>query len=751
MPEVKFFGILLFGTVPVSFPGGLIRKRSVKKGHIMLALRRKGQLGSAGIAILAGFAALAATTGVVSVAPSLSSLVGKVTRADAGPDQSITLPQRQATLTGRLPSRTPVWVIVSGPSGARIVSPASLTTAVTFPGAGVWTFELRTRGTRTSTSTDRVTVTVKAEGASTVVASNAAPAVPASTIAPWLVQQRINALSFSSRNQMTTVWGDYWESSEDPTYVFDGQQSQELGNAANGASATYSGLDLGDGVEAMMLRVSAPDSSTQVQIRMDSASGPLAGPLCSIASTGAVGSYRTVRCALDPSVARGRDRSLVFVFLGTNPATRFNWFGFWARGTVQQIDTLTKAQRPGDLNPATPSTPQAGTPTRTPALLPASSMPLARTYGRWEPSQVGDCPKWLHDTYWVPGDDGKAYPTWHPAVDYNRETGAYCTFGHEHGSDPKGSTVFNVGGLPAFGYVSENHEPNAPSLQRIEDHVGYKVIVANAFTMYNGNNPSQSKRCSLLTTLHVGTHSPDAFVNTAHEVQAAGQCEGLEPFSLRYFTLFGAPGSFKEAEAEGCNQGVSPGVAPSPANQPTGGVHRAIPTAACFLRGTADDQSRLVRNRLIEFWLTGLTGGNFYYTIGNPSRFYAPDQPQQLGRVVDLCYQPNHPLAATLQCQETVASSPARIAYIDPRSSFRGSVHVNTHFSTLAFGNAPSSTMYTNAWGQNASPTPDPSRGIIFKQTVPTVGFNYKADGQASRVPNVDHSSGGRNGVRSPN
>ena len=713
----------------------------------MIGAVRSQKFGATAWAIVLSGAALA-TAGVMVVTPS-STLSGTVvTRADAGPDQTIVLPQTETTLTGRLPSGTPIWAVVKGPSGVQIHTSRQLTTKVTFPGAGVWTFELRTKGTRTATSTDRVTVTVQPAPEPTPVAS---ATVPATATAPWLVPQRINALRFASREGLTTVWGDYWERTEDPTYVLEQQQTQELGNAANGANATYTGLDLGDGIDGVMLRVSLPAGSSAVEVRMNSATGPLAGPVCTIPSTGGVGSYRTIRCAVDPSIARGADKTLAFRFTGSDPALRFNWFGFWARGTVQQIDSLSKVQRTADANPATPVTPQAGTPTRTEALLPTSDIPAARTYGKWSPSQAGDCPKWLHDTYWVRGDDGKAYPTWHPAVDYNKETGAYCTFGHEHGSDPKGSAVFNLAGNLAFGYVSENHEPNAPALQRIEDHVGYKVIVANAFQLYNASNPAQTKRCSLLTSLHVGTHSPDAFANSAHEVQTAGQCEGLEPFALRYFTLFGIPGSFNEPEAEGCGLGVSPGIAPSPANQPVGGVHRAIPSAACFLRGSTDDQKRLASNRLIEFWLTGLTGGSFYYTIGNPSRFYDPSLVNRLGRIVDLCYDPTHPVASSQQCQETVASSASRIGFDDPRSSFRGSVHVNTHFSTMAFANSASSTIYTNAWGQNMSLTPDPSRGIIFRQTVPTVGFHYKVDGQASRVPNVDHSAGGRNGIRSPN
>lgn len=575
--------------------------------------------------------------------------------------------------------------------------------------------------------------------------------IPVSAAAPWLVATRINALSFSGRSGMTTVWGDYWERSEDPTYTFYTEQSQELGNAANGNSATYSGLDLGSGVEAVMLRVSVPGGSNSVEVRMDSPEGPLAGPACTIASTGNVGSYRTVRCDLNPSVANGQNRTMSFRFNGTDPQARFNWFGFWARGTVQRIDDLGKAQVTNGINPATPTTPQAGAAVRTAALLPPTNLTLARTFGRWSPSQAGDCPKWLHDTYWVRGEDDKVYPTWHPAATFNPETGQYCTFGHEHGSDPSGSDVVQLAGPLAFGFVSENFEPNAPTLQRIEDHVGYKVIVANKFKFYNGDNPSQSKSCSSLTTLHVGTHSPDAFTNTAHEMHTAGQCEGLEPYVLRYFTLFGQPGRFKEAEADQCGLSVDPGVAPTPAGQPTGGVHRAIPTAACFLRGTAAQQRELVGRRLIEFWLTGATGGSFYYTIGNPSRYFDPALTSKLGRIVDLCYIAGHPVAGTLECQETVAASSSRVSFDDPRSSFRGTRHVNTHFSAIAFGNSATRTVYTNAYGQNPSPNPDPSRGLIFKQTVPLTGFNYRVDGQQSVVPNVDYSNGGRNGVRSPN
>jgi hypothetical protein len=226
---------------------------------------------------------------------------------------------------------------------------------------------------------------------------------------------------------------------------------------------------------------------------------------------------------------------------------------------------------------------------------------------------------------------------------------------------------------------------------------------------------------------------------------------GLEPFSTKYFSLFGAPGGFKEAEAEGCNRSVDPGIPASPSNQPVDGQHRAIPTRDCFLRGTREEQLRAVGNRTIEFWLTNFFGGNFYYTIANPSRLFDAAGADKIARMVDLCYEAGHPLASTLRCQETVAASPSRVPWNDPRSSFRGTQHTNSHFSGFGFGNSATTVVYTNAWGQRARATPDPATGVTVKQRVPKVGFHYKVDGQASRVPNVDHSSGGRNGVRPPN
>ena len=72
-------------------------------------------------------------------------------------------------------------------------------------------------------------------------------------------------------------------------------------------------------------------------------------------------------------------------------------------------------------------------------------------YGVWAPGPHDTCTRADHDRYSVIGPDSLLYPTWHPPVD--PVTG--CTFGHEHGRDPRGSALYqDVGDLP-FGYANQ--------------------------------------------------------------------------------------------------------------------------------------------------------------------------------------------------------------------------------------------------------------------------------------------------------
>jgi hypothetical protein len=578
---------------------------------------------------------------------------------------------------------------------------------------------------------------------------SASSVIPVSAIAPWAVFRRVDALRYSSTVGLQTVWGDYWEKSENPSNIGYTEQSQELTNTANGNYAVYNNVDLGSGVEALMLRIALASGTNTVEVRLGSASGTVVGT-CTVNSTGSVSNYRTVPCPLDTSLAKGK-HSLVIRFPGSNSQMRFNWFAFWAKDTTQQIDRIQAVFAEG-RNKNANTLPIAGTPIRSQTLLPGSSEILAKPYGIWNPSKVGDCPKWLHDTYWVKADDNKIYPTWHPPVDFNPETNKYCTYGHEHGDDPRASEVFNIGGMPAFGYVNEQlatNNPNNVSVHRHEDHFGHKVRVANNWKMYNPNNGS-TILCDAIYKVHMGSHSPDALTNTAHEMLASGKCDGKEPFNLKYFALFGEPGSFKEPETNSCNLYVSSGITPSPTNQPAGGVHRSIPTTGCFKRGTTTEQNTDVDKRTKEFWLTNFAGKDVYLSINNPSRYYDPNSTTKIARTVDLCYDSTHPLSKTLHCQEVLAAG-SRVTWDDTRSPFRGTTQIQSHISGLIFPNSSTSVVYTDAYGKNSSSSPDPSRGVTLKQIVPKQGFYFNVDGQDSLFSDIDYSALGKNGVRAPN
>src|SRR2546425_838315 len=66
----------------------------------------------------------------------------------------------------------------------------------------------------------------------------------------------------------------------------------------------------------------------------------------------------------------------------------------------------------------------------------------AASFGLWSPGANDDCTKAQHDAYSVVGPDHKLYPTWHPPID--PVTG--CSFGHDHGRDPRGSALYRDAG-----------------------------------------------------------------------------------------------------------------------------------------------------------------------------------------------------------------------------------------------------------------------------------------------------------------
>lgn len=85
-----------------------------------------------------------------------------------------------------------------------------------------------------------------------------------------------------------------------------------------------------------------------------------------------------------------------------------------------------------------------------------------------QPQPNRACPDWVHDQYVVEHDDA-TYRTWHPQID----PVFACTFGHEHGSDPR---EFAGDRLPMFDRYAGMPTPDGGTLHS-EAHAGFKVFV----------------------------------------------------------------------------------------------------------------------------------------------------------------------------------------------------------------------------------------------------------------------------------
>lgn len=200
--------------------------------------------------------------------------------------------------------------------------------------------------------------------------------------------------------------------------------------------------------------------------------------------------------------------------------------------------------------------------------------------GLWNPVAPFDtCSREFHDSFFVVGPDGKRYPTWHPPVARDPRTGQLCTFGHEHGRDPRLSQLWKtkqiqrafywdandngqmdpdeeaLAGVP-FGWVNEQadlwFQANGIPTMRHEDHVGHKIEWANGEPDLATHNMSPAPnggvwigrlgngvvahdtgmRCFFLAKAHQGTSTRDAFVHNLHEVNYLADCRHRNDLAL---------------------------------------------------------------------------------------------------------------------------------------------------------------------------------------------------------------------------
>lgn len=335
----------------------------------------------------------------------------------------------------------------------------------------------------------------------------------------------------------------------------------------------------------------------------------------------------------------------------------------------------------------------------------------ASALGIWAPSGPDTCSPAIHDSYSVVGPDGLRYPTWHPPVD--PATG--CTFGHEHGRDPSGSRLFaEVGPIP-FGYANEHLVESGFGAHRHEDHVGHKIEWENGMQMNVGNTGSATFNvtCDVLTKLHQGTHSPDAFTNNLHEVVYHIRCTDGTAFSATLLTPIGTPGELVAS----CDRDrrTMVGTATPPIS-PNGGGKRAVPDVGCIdthvLR--TDGERPRFDSALRESWEISaslrrangstLVSFNPYYQVMDPSRYHAPAAPNQLARPIDLCYD------ATVDRRDRCASVPVDevLAWNDPRSPFKGVRRfVDVNGNTIKNSDGPT-VWYTDPLGRNGRTEPFP-------------------------------------------
>lgn len=394
----------------------------------------------------------------------------------------------------------------------------------------------------------------------------------------------------------------------------------------------------------------------------------------------------------------------------------------------------------------------ADAPTQPSADAIAAAAP-SRAFGIWTPGRGDTCSADVHDRYATLGPDGKKYPIWHPPTD--PVTG--CSFGHEHGRDPRGSALYReVGDLP-FGYANEQLDRAGLGMQRHEDHVGHKIEWENDLRIRPGGSGGVLEvTCDVMAKLHQGTHSRDAFANNLHELNYHIRCNDRTEMHITMLSAIGRAGEFQST----CGGTIAAGPG-NPANAPAGGGHRRIPDAACILNRILVDPSRSSDfGSLHESWETSneiksangkrLAFFNPYFQVFRPSRFFDPLNPTVVGRPVALCATVmGERRARSRECDgltSTVNGTLLSVDFDDSRSPFNGArrqVDINDNVISNGGG---ATEWYTDPFGRNGRTTPFPGSIKQFIAAIdnnygvgvngPVIGGNRVYSGAGTRAPN---------------
>jgi hypothetical protein len=317
-----------------------------------------------------------------------------------------------------------------------------------------------------------------------------------------------------------------------------------------------------------------------------------------------------------------------------------------------------------------------------------TSRPASAAMGQWFPNTTYDtCTQAFHDSFVVVGPDGKRYPTWHPPVALDPANGRECSFGHEHGRDPRASALWefardhyafdenrngvidpterDLSGIP-FGYVAEqlialNAATGDSDANRFEDHVGYKIAWENSVLrerVINGQVQTFDLFCDVLTVVHQESHAAESLASNLHQLTYAIDCNRGADVSLYSVKLlanvmatFGDPASFvANLPVTGFTE-IAFGIA-QPATSPAGGVELGrVISAIDNVRNDIFVPSAQTSNfstGLIETWFSAvsllkqdgaeLASFDPAFTVYSPSRYFDPDAINGIARSIDICY-----------------------------------------------------------------------------------------------------------------
>lgn len=385
---------------------------------------------------------------------------------------------------------------------------------------------------------------------------------------------------------------------------------------------------------------------------------------------------------------------------------------------------------PPDSDPPPPPAPAP--PPAPPPPPPAPTGELSAAFGLWHPSSGDTCTKELHDSYSVVGPDGKLYPTWHPPVDPSG-----CTFGHEHGKDPRGSDLYaEVGDIP-FGLANEALLEFPDRMPRAEDHFGHKIEWANGLEFVPSKAGSVGRRCDVLVKLHQGTHSADAFTNNVHELAYHLRCDDGAVMHFTMLAPLGTGGSFMEI----CTSQVIQVGVPNPPDSPGGVDTRQLPTRHCAVRAVSGQRPQGVQyvKAFGEVWpvsvsVTREDGSRvalvaLYANIGNSSRYFDADLPSNLARSVDICYETDEPGdGRTLaECKQVRAFLPDTLHQHDPRSPFNGASRSVRWNQIALYNSGKPEVYYTDPFGRNGRTSPFPGSVRQYFSAMANDGINVYA------------------------